>query len=108
MPHRVLLTEDAESDLETLYEYVALNTSVAAADRVLDRLLVLAQSLASSPDRGNHPGELLALGIRTYRQVLLKPWRVIYRVVGQRVVILLIADGRRDMRTLLAQRLLNA
>jgi len=49
---------------------------------------------------------LLALGIREYRQSLFKPYRVIYRVIGQRVYIYLIVDGRRDMQALLARRLL--
>ncbi|HET8610135.1 MAG TPA: hypothetical protein VFM11_10375 [Burkholderiales bacterium] len=33
---------------------------------------------------------------------------MIYRVTGHRVVIYLIADGRRDMQSLLARRLLGA
>jgi toxin ParE1/3/4 len=37
-----------------------------------------------------------------------KPWRVVYRVIGDRVVVYLIVDGRRDMQTVLARRLLGA
>jgi len=66
------------------------------------------QSLATFPERGSHPKELLQLGIRDYRQTYFKPYRVIYRVVGQRVYVYLIVDGRRDMQTLLARRLLEA
>jgi toxin ParE1/3/4 len=49
---------------------------------------------------------LLALGIREYRQAFFKPYRLIYRVIGKRVFIYLIADGRRDMQSLLSRRLL--
>jgi toxin ParE1/3/4 len=63
--------------------------------------------LRSHPQRGSHPRELLSLGIRDYRQVFFKPWRSIYRVLGTRVVIHVIVDGRRDMQSLLAQRLLT-
>lgn len=52
------------------------------------------------------PKELQGLGLREFRQVLLRHFRVIYRVIGDRVVILAIADGRRDMRELLERRLL--
>ena len=38
----------------------------------------------------------------------MKPYRVIYRVVDRDVAILLIADGRRDMQSLLATRLLES
>ncbi|QSA95809.1 hypothetical protein [Methylococcus sp. EFPC2] len=34
---------------------------------------------------------------------MFKPYRVIYRVVGDQVIIYLIADGRRDMRGIGAQ-----
>ena len=64
--------------------------------------------LSEFPDRGTHPKELLALGIREYREIFFKPYRVIYRVMGKNVYVLLIADGRRDMQTLLQRRLLSA
>ncbi len=53
------------------------------------------------------PPELAALGIRAYREVFFKPYRLIYRVEKRRVVVFLIADGRRDMQSLLARRLLS-
>ncbi len=52
--------------------------------------------------------DLPALGIRDYRQAVFKPWRVVYRMIGERVVVYLIVDGRRDMQTALARRLLGA
>ena len=52
--------------------------------------------------------KILALGIRDYRQVLFGPYRLIYRVIGTSVYIYLIVDGRRDMQSLLARRLLGS
>jgi toxin ParE1/3/4 len=60
------------------------------------------------PARGSYPRELLDLGIKEYRQVFFKPYRLIYRVVARDVVVFVIADGRRDMQSLLARRLLGA
>ena len=111
MPERrfdVLLTQGAEQDLEAIYDYLAEFDSAANADYVLDRLLAVAESLARLPERGSHPKELLALGVRDYRQTFFKPYRIIYRVVGQRVYIALIVDGRRDLQSMLARRLLGA
>lgn len=105
--HAVLLTAGAEQDLEALYEYIAESDSPAAADHVLDRLMKAAESLATFPERGSYPRELLALGIREYRQTFFKPYRIVYRIVGETVYIVLVADGRRDMQSLLAQRLLR-
>ncbi|MFC3146309.1 type II toxin-antitoxin system RelE/ParE family toxin [Piscinibacterium candidicorallinum] len=110
MPRRytVVLTDSAERDLESIHDYIAQADSIAAANRVLDQVLKAAEQLALMPERGAHPKELLALGIKEYRQTAFKPYRVIYRVMGSQVVIYLIADGRRDMQLLLARRLLGA
>lgn len=108
MRYQVLLTAGAERDLEKIYDYIAESDSQTSADYVLDQLTNVTQSLMTSPERGTHPGELHALGIREYRQVFFKPYRVIYRVIEKQVFIYLIVDGRRDMQSLLARRLLGA
>jgi toxin ParE1/3/4 len=50
----------------------------------------------------------LAIGLREYREILGKPYRIIYRVMAENVYVLVIADGRRDMQALLQRRLLMA
>lgn len=108
MTYEVLLTAGAERDLEGIYTHLADADDLAGAEHVLEQLLEVSERLAGFPERGTHPKELLALGIREYRQVFFKPYRVIYRVVGHRVFITLIADGRREMQALLARRLLGS
>jgi len=108
MVFEVLLTAGAEQDLEEIYDYIAESDSPARADHVLTRLLEAAGHLAAFPDRGSHPKELQALGIREYRQTFFKPYRLIYRVIGKQVLIYVIADGGRDMQSLLQRRLLGA
>jgi len=105
--HEVLLTAGAERDLESIHDYIAEFDSIASANQVLDKLLKVAEGLATFPERGAYPRELLALGIREYRQVFFKPYRLIYRVIDEQVYVYLIADGRRDMQSLLARRMLG-
>lgn len=107
MSYKVLLTESAERDLESIYDYIAEHDSPRKADYVLDKLLEIAATLSTFPERGSHPKELIALGIREYRQTHFKPYRLIYRVNAKQVFIYLIADGRRDMQTLLSRRMLG-
>ncbi len=108
MRYKVLLTSGAESDLVALHGYISHHDSPGRADYVLDRLMEVAESLAAFPERGSHPRELTALGIREYRQTFFKPYRVIYRVVGKQVTIYVIVGGRRAMQSLLSRRLLGA
>ena len=110
MPARkcqVELTEGAENDLERIYRYVAENRSPDDAERLLDAFLDKIQTLERYPLRGSVPKELESVGIREYRQVLLRPYRLIYRLVNGTVFIMIIADGRRDMQALLERRLLG-
>ena len=106
--YKILLTKGAEQDLESIYDYVAEFDSPANAKALLNQLLQTAEKLAKLPERGSYPKELAALGIKEYRQISFKPYRMIYRVAGDQVVIYLVADGRRDMQSLLARRLLGA
>jgi toxin ParE1/3/4 len=107
MRFQVVLTEDAERDLEDIFTHIATHDSPQSAEHVLGQILEIAESLAAAPTRGSQPKELRGLGDQEYRQVFFKPYRLIYRVVGQQVAIYLIADGRRDMQSLLARRLLG-
>jgi toxin ParE1/3/4 len=106
--YEVLLTQGAQQDLESIYDYISELDGAANANHVLDRLMELVEGLAQFPERGSYPKELVALGIKDYRQTSFKPYRTIYRVLGSQVVIYLIVDGRRDMQSVLARRLLGA
>ena len=107
MTYEVVLTKDAERDLEDIYRYIAEHDSPVNADHVLERLLQATQALTTLPDRGSCPTELRPIGIAEYRQVFFKPYRLIYRVHAQQVVVYVVADGRRDMQSLLVRRLLG-
>jgi toxin ParE1/3/4 len=107
MPFEVLLTEDARRDIEDIYKYIADRDSRARANHVLDQIENVIRSLERFPQRGSYPRELLALGIREYRQAFFKPYRLIYRVIDEHVYVYMVADGRRDMQTLLARRMLG-
>lgn len=106
-PFEVFLTPGAERDLESIVDYITQHDSVVRAEYVLDQLLDAVTGLEIFPERGSCPKELLNVGIQEYRQVLFKPYRLIYRVFEERVVIYLIVDGRRDFQSLLERRLLG-
>lgn len=108
MPFTILLTNGAAKDLEELYEYIALHGVPGKADYVLTQIENVFSSLSKSPDRGVYPKELLSLGIREFREIFFKPYRIIYSIRGSNVYIMLIVDGRRDLQALLQRRILEA
>lgn len=106
--YAVRITEDAERDLESLYDYVAEHRSPENAADLLDAIERKFRSLAEFPERGGVPKELEGLGQGDCRQILLLPYRIVYRLIGDTVFIYLIADGRRDVQALLRRRLLRS
>jgi len=102
-----LLSRDAEDDIADIYQYVATHDSVANADRLLNKLEKSCLSLAAFPLRGNIPKELREIGGAEYREMHFKPYRIIYRTHGTNVIIYCVLDGRRDMQSILLQRLMR-
>lgn len=103
----VRISKGAESDLETLHNYIAANRSDAEADELLDGILDKIITLETFPLRGPICPELDRLGIQEFRQIYHGPYRLIYRVNDKIVYVMIIADSRRNMKALLERRLLG-
>ena len=106
----VRLTIGAERDLSGIYRRRLAQRGAEGndgAEALLNRLVAGIEGLASYPEKGPVPGELEAMGIREYRQLSLPPYRIIYWPEGATVTVMLIADARRDFRTLLQERVLG-
>ena len=107
MTIEVFLTDDALLDLQDIADYLSATESTDVASRIVGKIEEACVRLAEFPNRGAIPHELSELGMRDFRQVFFKPYRIIYEVEKDRAVVYVIADGRRDMRTLLRRRLLR-
>jgi toxin ParE1/3/4 len=105
MNYTVRITTAAVRDLEEIVAWISEYDSPADAGHVLDRLLAAAESITALPQRGSRPRELPPeIGMELH-QVYFKPYRVICEIVHDQVVIHLIADGRRNLQSLLLRRL---
>jgi addiction module RelE/StbE family toxin len=96
----------AARDLTEIVEYIA-REDPGAALRVLDALEAKASSLKAFASRGRIVPELLGIQLREYRELLPKPYRIIYRVEKARVIVLGVFDGRRNLEDILLDRLVR-
>ncbi|WNG40624.1 type II toxin-antitoxin system RelE/ParE family toxin [Archangium violaceum] len=96
----------ARTDLDELLDYLEQDEPGVALP-VLDRLEQAAKRLESMPLRGRVVPELARRNIRLYRELIVRPWRIIYRVGTARVLVLAVLDGRRDLEGLLLSRVLR-
>jgi len=107
MNYPVRMTSAALRDLEEICLWIAEHDSPEKAGYVLDRLEEAAARIALMPRRGAHLDELPRGMEAEFRQVFFKPYRVIYEVQPREAVIHVIADGRRNLQSLLLRRLLE-
>ena len=103
----VYVLSGAKQDLLQLHKYAALNDSIEKADRLIDHLQKACSRLKTMPERGRIPPELERIGIREFREIIFKPYRIIYSLVKSHVLVYSILDGRRDLQDLLEERLLR-
>jgi plasmid stabilization system protein ParE len=96
----------AQQDLEQIAEFIA-HDRVINAVKVVKRIERLAQSLVSLPTRGRIVPELRWHGITRYHELIMKPWRILYRIDNSMVYVVGVLDGRRQVEDLLIDRFAN-
>jgi len=104
--YQVIWTNTAESDLESIIEYIAKD-SVLNAQNVLSRIKKEVAILFTFPSQGRIVSELKEFNIRQYREIIVNPWRVIYKIVENKIYIESVIDSRRNVEDLLLHRLIS-
>ena len=103
----IFFLPDAEEDLFDSYKY---NTRVYSEENALKTVKEIEKSiykLKNYPKIGNIPPELERININEYREVHTTPYRIIYQILNGNIYIHCILDARRDVKSLLSERLLR-
>ena len=104
--YEVIWASIAENDLARIIEYIA-NNSPANALKVLNKLKEKAANLNHSPKRGRIIPELQENGIYQYRELMVAPWRLMYRVQEAKIYVLAVLDSRQNIEDILLKRVLD-
>jgi toxin ParE1/3/4 len=102
---RVVWSDAALRDYETLIDFVAERDGIEHAERLHQKIHPAILTLATAPNRCRIVPELRTLGITVYRELLVSAYRIPFRIQGRDVVVLAVLDGRRDLEELLLERL---
>ena len=96
---RIIWTEPALSDLNEIAEYIALD-NINAAKTLIKKVFVKVERLKEFPKSGRVPPELK--GSR-YREVIVGPCRIFYRIDKNKIYILYVMRGERKLRKYLIE-----
>ena len=104
--YNVIWTKIASKDLEIIIDYIAQD-SVQIALKQFHKIKEAAQNLCLFPDHGRITPELSLQNIYKYRELIITPWRVMYKIENKNVYVLAVIDGRRNIEDILLNRQLR-
>ena len=104
--YRIFWTKSAKGDLGAIVDYIAKN-SVEIAIKKYEEIKEKARKLDLFPEKGRIIPELLRNNITKYRELIITPWRLMYKIENKNVYIMAIIDGRRNIEDILLQRQLR-
>lgn len=91
---KIVWTERALVDLDEIADYIALD-NLGAAERLVQRVFDRVNGLARFPEFGRVPPELEG---SHFREVIVGPCRVFYRIKANSIYILYVMRGERELR----------
>ncbi len=104
--YAVYWTITAQKDLEDIIDFIAEETP-GRAKTIFRKIKKQSRQLTRFPFRGRVVPELRFHHVESYREIVVKPWRIIYRIDGDRVYVLAVFDGRRNLEDILLERILK-
>lgn len=101
--YEVIWTDTAENDLLKILEYIAQDSPNNML-KILKKIKKQVSELYYSPERCRIVPELYEHGITQYREIIIKPWRIMYRINRLTVYVLSVLDSRQNIEDILLKR----
>lgn len=96
----------AEDDLKSIILYIAEDSQTNARS-IFEKIREKASGLMQFLERGRTVPELQDQGIFLYRDLIVAPWRIIYRISDKKVYVLSVLDSRQNIEDILLKRLIK-
>ena len=103
--YKIIWTNFAENDLKNIIEYISVDSPQNAL-KILKKIKQKATNLYTLPERGRIVPELQDQGVLQYRELVIPPWRLLYRIGERKVFVLSVIDSRQNVEDILLKRLI--
>ena len=103
--YKIIWTNVAENDLKNIIEYISVDSPQNAL-KILKKNKQKATNLYTLPERGRIVPELQDQGVLQYRELVIPPWRLIYRTSERKIFVLSVIDSRQNVEDILLKRLI--
>ncbi|MBK8188095.1 MAG: type II toxin-antitoxin system RelE/ParE family toxin [Cellvibrio sp.] len=107
MHYSLIVLESAETDLKEIKHYVNQRFSAGIWKKTSNQLKTALKQIQRFPYSGSIPIEVIELQLNQYQQIICDMNRIIYEIDDNKILIHMIVDVRRDMKSLLMKRLMK-
>ena len=104
--YKVHWTKEATLDLEEIVDYISKDR-ISAAKSIYKKIRSKCRELNIFPEKYRRVPELLDVYIERYREIIIPPYRVVFKLTDSNVYIIAVIDGRRDFESFIFNRLLR-
>ena len=104
--YSVYWTKSAKQDLREIIDYISKDSKKNAL-KILNRITQQSAELKQMPFRYRVISEFQDLNIESYRELIISPWRIIFKVVNHKVFVVAVLDGRRNIEDILREKVLS-
>ena len=105
--YEIVWARVAEKDLIDIIDHVATD-SPANALQIFQKIKKKSSSLYTMPERCRIVPELRDQGIMQYRELIVPPWRIMFKITDLKVFVLLIIDSRRNIEDIFSSQMILA
>jgi addiction module RelE/StbE family toxin len=104
--YHIYWTKTAQRDLVKIIKYIQADHPKTASN-IFEKIKEKTQELELFGERGRIIPELQIQGIMQYRELIIPPWRIMYRISMNTVYVLSVLDSRRNVEDILLERLIS-
>jgi toxin ParE1/3/4 len=103
----VIWSKDAGNELIEIISYIKYNTGKITAEKIYTKILNEVNRISKNPEGRRISPLLREFGINYIHQFNISPWIVYYKVENNKMEIISIIDGRRNLEEILYKKIID-
>jgi len=107
MSFKVMWSEDASLDLLDIVSYIKIQSGKGIAKEIYTRIKSKVDHIVDFPKAGILVPELVNIGVTDIYQIIVSPWKVYYKVIEDKILVLSVIDGRRNFEEILYKKIIT-
>lgn len=107
MSYEAIWSKNASLDLIEIVSYIKNYSGNKIAKGIYTKIKSEVEYIVDFPKAGIVVPELVDIGITNIYQIIVSPWKIYYKVIENRILVLSVIDGRRNLEEILYKKIIS-